>query len=169
MDLKNKEAVMAHLEDTITHKQFILSSGLIMIRYLFDNERISDALDLAKRISVHDHSKLASDEIDHFIQMPIKKKGRKPNGRLTEDQRKLLKIHWSKNRHHPEFHEDYTQMTEIDVLEMVCDWHARSTQFESNLMEFVEDVVKERFKFDDEFYKKVYDYCMILYSSSKDQ
>lgn len=37
--------------------------------------------------------------------------------------------HVSTNRHHPEFHADPNDMTDVDLIEMVCDWTAMSQEF----------------------------------------
>ena len=36
--------------------------------------------------------------------------------------------HMMTNRHHPEFHADPNDMTEVDLIEMVCDWTAMSKE-----------------------------------------
>jgi Family of unknown function (DUF5662) len=33
------------------------------------------------------------------------------------------------NRHHPEFHADPNDMSDVDLIEMVCDWTAMSQEF----------------------------------------
>ena len=154
-----KNGVRRHIHDTLTHKHFFIQSTMKMIEYLYAQDRYDDALELAKRCSMHDHSKLEMDEVQHFIQLPIESK---PNGRLTEEQRQLIEMHWKRNRHHPEFFSDYHKMSEIDILEMVCDWYARSLQFETDFMEFVNEIPRERFGFDDEFFDKVLQYSLIL-------
>lgn len=158
-----KNGVRRHIQDTLTHKHFFIQSALKMIEYLYAQDRYEDALELAKRCSMHDHSKLEMDEVEMFIQMPIEEHhDKKPNGRLTEEQRALIEMHWKRNRHHPEFFSDYHKMSEIDILEMVCDWYARSLQFETDFMQFVHDIPQDRFEFDDEFFARVYQYCLIL-------
>lgn len=155
------ELVRRHIEDTLTHKQFFIQSCFKMMDYLYDCNRYDDALELAKRCSVHDHSKFELEEVRLFIQLPSEK-DKKPNGVLTAEQRELIRMHWSKNRHHPEFFTDYKEMCEIDILEMVCDWYARSLQFGTSFMNFVNTVPQKRFGFDDEFFETVLKYCNIL-------
>ena len=135
-----------------------------MIEYLYSCDRYNDALELAKRCSMHDHSKFEMDEVAMFIKMLDGSEGRKPNGILTDEQRSLIEMHWKRNRHHPEFFTCYTKMDEIDILEMVCDWYARSLQFESDFMEFVNKIPQERFGFDDEFFARIKKYCDVLYA-----
>lgn len=158
-----KEGIRQHVSDTLIHKQLMIQSSLLMIEYLYSQNRYEDALELAKRCSIHDHSKFEMDEVEMFIKMSIKEHGKsRPNGKLTEDQKKLIEMHWKRNRHHPEFFSDYHKMSEIDILEMVCDWHSRAKQFGTDYMEFVNTIPKERFEFDDEFFDHIYKYCCIL-------
>jgi len=37
--------------------------------------------------------------------------------------------HMSSNRHHPDFHSNPNDMSDIDLIEMVCDWTAMSQEF----------------------------------------
>jgi hypothetical protein len=133
-----------------------------MIDYLYELGRNDDALELARRCSVHDHSKLETEEIECFIKLPNDKGLDKHSGVLTDEQKKLISIHWKKNRHHPEYFEDYHQMSEIDVLEMCCDWSARSKQFKTQLIPFVINNQRKRFNFDDEWFDKIIHYCTVL-------
>jgi hypothetical protein len=134
-----------------------------MLDYLYENNRYDDAIELAKRCSAHDHSKLVMDEVKYFIQLQEEKDNDElPNGVLTEQQRKLIELHWQRNRHHPEYHKDYHDMSEIDIIEMVVDWHSRSCEFGSDFMKFVNSIPKQRFGFDDEFFAKVLQYCEVL-------
>jgi hypothetical protein len=133
-----------------------------MIDYLYRCDRYDDALKLARRCSVHDHSKFEMDEVAMFIKMLDESDGNNPNGILTDEQKKLIEMHWKRNRHHPEFFTSYTKMDDIDILEMVCDWYARSLQFGNNFTEYVENVPQKRFGFDEEFFTKVKQYCDVL-------
>jgi hypothetical protein len=53
-------------------------------------------------------------------------------------------------------------MSEIDIIEMVCDWAARSEQYNNSLTEFAERVQRDRFHFNDEMYAKIRAYCNVL-------
>lgn len=37
--------------------------------------------------------------------------------------------HVTSNRHHPEFHSDPNDMSDVDLIEMVCDWTAMAQEF----------------------------------------
>lgn len=151
-----------HVNDTLLHKQLLINSCLKMANYLFEHEREEEGLELAKRCSMHDHSKLSKKEIENFIQLPVESHVNKPHGILTPEQRKLIEDHWASNRHHPEFFTHYSEMSEMDIIEMCCDWHARSKQFNTDFLEYVNTRQKQRFNFDDDFFNRVLFYCEIL-------
>ncbi len=46
--------------------------------------------------------------------------------------RQAIDHHVTTNRHHPEFHSDLNDMTEVDLMEMVCDWTAMSQEFQQD-------------------------------------
>jgi hypothetical protein len=51
---------------------------------------------------------------------------------MEELVRAAIKHHVTTNRHHPEFHDDPNDMTDVDLIEMVCDWTAMSQEFDQN-------------------------------------
>lgn len=159
----NSNRVKHHIIDTLAHRQHFYAACLIMIDYLYVCDRFDDALDLARRCSLHDHSKFDDDEIKQFIQLPIeeynKKTSREP---LTQEQMKCLETHWKKNRHHPEFFSNPDNMSEIDIMEMVCDWFARSMQYGDDFMYYANVIARNRFGFGEETFAKVLSYCEVL-------
>ena len=155
-----------HISDTLRHKQLVIESGLTIIHYLYENHRDNEALQLARRCARHDDSKLEFDEMQAFLQLPNEGENMKnANTPLSDGVTKLIQKHWAHNKHHPEFFKDYHEMTEIDIMEMVCDWHARSKQYNTNFKEFVKTRQQIRFHFDDEFFAIVWKYCEIVDSS----
>ena len=159
----NYTGIRYHITDTLIHKQFFTRSCYKLVQYLYDVGRDDEALELAKRSASHDDSKLEAEEIESFIKLPAEGGGCKNHKQpLSEEQKKLIAIHWKKNRHHPEYFSTYHHMSEIDIMEMCCDWHARSVQFGNELIPFVVEQQKYRFNFDDEFFKKIMFYCEIL-------
>ena len=53
-------------------------------------------------------------------------------------------------------------MEEIDIIEMCCDWHARTIQFGTELIPYLLNTQRKRFGFDDEFFAKILEYCEFL-------
>ena len=152
--------IKMHIEDTLLHKKFFNEACLKMIDYLYEMKRDDEALELARRCIIHDSSKLTDEEIDLFLQLPEEISGHKRQ--LTERHKELLAVHWKNNRHHPEFYDDCNNMSEIDIIEMVCDWSARSMQFKNNVVEYAVETARKRFGFNDEMFEKILMYCRIM-------
>ena len=55
-------------------------------------------------------------------------------------------------------------LTKVDIMEMCCDWHARSTQYKTNFLEFVKKQQEIRFKFPEWMFAEVWHYCEVLAS-----
>ena len=43
--------------------------------------------------------------------------------------KRAIHQHVTTNRHHPEFHADPNDMSDVDLIEMVCDWTAMAQEF----------------------------------------
>lgn len=154
------------INDLIEHKKLILDCCQTMSKYLYKNGQHELSKEILRRAVVHDNSKLDEDEMEKFLELRIKDKPFKnANSMLSDFEKERIKIHWSKNRHHPEYFEDISQMEEIDIIEMVCDWAARSRQYGTDLIDFVKTRQKNRFNFPKEIYDKILFYCELLSNS----
>lgn len=151
------------LEDVIKHKQYVLQACWKMSRYLFSTGKEDLGLELLKRATIHDNSKLEDEELEALSKISEDKSSLKDaNEKLTDFKKKAIELHWKNNRHHPEFFSDVKNMSELDILEMVCDWYARSIQYNTNLIEFCETRQENRFHFPKDIYKKIHKYCEII-------
>lgn len=149
-----------HILDTIQHKKYVLEACEKLLKLLFEQSRLDEAQELANRCLVHDNSKLEEEELKNFTELDSSRVGMTdPKVLMTEKEKLIVQLHWKHNRHHPEYFNDYHEMNEVDVMEMCCDWYARSLQFKTDFIPFIEDRQEKRFKFDSEFYKKVRFYC----------
>ncbi|MDB4742909.1 DUF5662 family protein [Planctomicrobium sp.] len=98
-------------------------------------EKSEHRSDLLHRAEIHDASKFSLEERLPYIWMTEFHRCRRgeipfayPPG--MEDQVKAaIQHHVTVNRHHPEFHDDPNDMTEVDLIEMVCDWTAMAQEF----------------------------------------
>lgn len=152
-----------HIMDTIVHKKYVLEACAKLLKKLFDEDRYDEAYALSRRCLSHDDSKLEAVELNKFIELDNSRKGMvNAEVEMTEHEKEIISTHWSHNRHHPEYFKDYHEMNEIDIMEMCCDWYARSLQFGTDFLSFVKSRQKQRFKFDDEFYQRVMQYCNFL-------
>lgn len=48
---------------------------------------------------------------------------------VEEQVQAAIQHHVTTNRHHPEFHADSNDMSDVDLFEMVCDWTAMAQEF----------------------------------------
>ena len=152
-----------HILDTIQHKKYVLEACEKLLQLLFQEGRYIESETLANRCLVHDNSKLEKEEMNNFVELDNSRIGMIDSKTLMTDKEKsMIMLHWKHNRHHPEHFEDYHEMNEVDIMEMCCDWYARSLQFKTAFIPFIEDRQEKRFKFDDAFYKRVRKYCDFL-------
>ena len=150
---------MNHIKDTIIHKQYMMQSALKMYDILISEKQESLAVELLKRAAYHDNSKFEEDEAMLLASLQSKKALMDPTINLNEDERKIIEQHWKKNRHHPEHFDNINEMEDIDIMEMICDWHARSKQHNTDMIEFVKIRQTNRFHFPEKMFEKILEYC----------
>lgn len=155
--------------DTIIHKKYFMISAGILIEYLRNEGAIIHAEQLEARALVHDNSKLTCvEELDCLSRIIEDKSNLKnPSKQLEEIKKKSIKLHWQHNAHHPEHYQNVLDMERIDVIEMCCDWHARSLQFKTDLMTFVKIQNERRFHFPEWMFAEILHYCEILMKKTK--
>ena len=163
------EKYLGQLKDTIVHKKLVLDSAYLMAAYLFNNGRTKIALNLLRRASMHDNSKFYKGELVHLVQIydNAKPAFKDPSVSLSDTEASAIQCHWNNNKHHPEHFDSPEKMSELDIFEMFCDWHARSVQFGTDLLNFVTVRQEERFKFSDKMFSKIYRYCEIILDEEK--
>ena len=76
-----------------------------------------------------------------------------------------IALHYKHNAHHPEHFESVLDMEKIDILEMCCDWHARSTQYKTDFLDYVKTAQETRFHFPDWMFQEIWHYCEVLASN----
>jgi len=93
---------------------------------------------LKERAESHDQSKFGPEERLPYIWLTEfyrrKRAGEPftyPDG-MEARVRAAVAHHLSTNRHHPDFHPDPNDMTDVDLIEMVCDWTAMSQEFDQD-------------------------------------
>lgn len=91
--------------------------------------------ELHERARTHDASKYGPEERLPYIWLTEFHRCRRAGEPFSypagvEDRvRAAIDHHLAVNRHHPEFHADPNDMTDVDLIEMVCDWTAMSQEF----------------------------------------
>jgi hypothetical protein len=91
--------------------------------------------ELIERAKVHDASKFGVEERIPYIWLTEYHRCRQhgesfayPEG-MAEQVKRAIKHHVTSNRHHPESHADPNDMSDVDLIEMVCDWTAMAQEF----------------------------------------
>lgn len=148
--------------------------------YLSNPTKYKELLD---RKEIHDQSKYKDPELEPYIFITWKYKCEK-EGKSFEIPQKIQDLnhqatfyHIKNNRHHPEFHDpnvtdknlnkkdrdevpqkitDGTNMSDIDIAEMVADWMAVSEERNSNPVEWANKNINTRWKFSDNQINQIY-------------
>ena len=166
----NAEKLSKEINDTLLHRNFVLRSGQYLAAYLMQHHRNLDAIQLIGRCMVHDMSKINNTEEFMALASIVEEIGdMSDEGHvLSEQQKNAIKLHWKNNSHHPEFYDSPDDMTDLDLLEMACDIHARSKQFNTDLIKYLELQQEQRFHFGKTHYFKLLNYCKTLVNLTKD-
>ena len=127
------------INDTLIHRACVMQSGKYLSRFLIHRNRSVDAMRLIGRCSVHDMSKIQNTEEFMALASIIDEIGDMQNVShvLSAEQVNAIRLHWKRNSHHPEYYENPNDMSELDLLEMACDCHARSKQYGTDLIEYI--------------------------------
>jgi hypothetical protein len=94
--------------------------------------------ELIERAKVHDASKFGPEERIPYVWLTEYHRCRRtgepfeyPEG-MAERVRQAIHHHVTSNRHHPESHADPNDMSDVDLIEMVCDWTAMAQEFDQD-------------------------------------
>lgn len=152
--------------DTIIHKSYVVKSCDKLARYLEKEGAIEHARMLREKGRVHDDSKISCEDELHALSRIINDQSTMYDAtkQLSPIQKDAIKLHWKHNPHHPEFFKTPEDMERINIMEMCCDWYARSMQKGTDFMKYVETAQNERFKFPDWMYAEIIHYCEVLNS-----
>ena len=93
---------------------------------------------LAERANKHDASKFTGIEYEYM-----------GDDNTSKDELKMaVKQHQATNDHHPEYYTNgIKDMSDEALAEWVCDVHARSSEFGTDLRQWIKDVAMSRFNF----------------------
>lgn len=160
----NVELVAKELNDTLIHRACVIRSGEYLANYLFAHNRGIDALELIRRCAVHDISKISNTPEFMSLASIVEdiSEMHDVGHELSDVQRDAIKLHWNSNSHHPENYNSPNDMTDNDLQEMACDCHARSKQYHTNLLDYIDQQQQKRFHFDNEHFERLRGYCLIL-------
>ena len=150
--------------DTIIHRGYVEKSCKKLIAYLEREGATEHARLLSERMKVHDMSKMSNEDEMRALSMIINDKTSLADAskQLSQIKQDAIKLHWKHNTHHPEHFKTPIDMSKLDIMEMCCDWHARSTQYKTNFLEFVQKRQEDRFHFPEWMFAEIWHYCEVL-------
>lgn len=151
-------------QDTFIHKSYVEKTTRKLADYLFSIGAENHAKELIERGKIHDLSKITCEDELRALSMIINDKSclKDANNSLSQLKKDSIKLHWKHNSHHPEHYKNCADMKKIDIMEMVCDWYARSLQYGTNFLEYVKTAQEKRLKFPDWMFAEIWHYCEIL-------
>ena len=159
----NKEKILEHISETMLHKSFVINACLKMSKLLVEQGKEDLAFLLLKRANIHDNSKLVGPELELLSSLYGNQESFiNPQVQLSDNQKEIIEKHWENNRHHPEHFKNVEKMSELDILEMCCDWYARSMQYGTDFLSFIKTRQETRFHFPEEMFNKILGYCELL-------
>lgn len=131
-----------HLDDLLRHKERVKDASVLLGKRLIASGRDELGKQVIARGYAHDLSKFEGIEWEYLHA------GNDVNDTNLKD---AMSHHWCQiqNRHHPEFHGGLKNMTELDVMEMICDFLARAQEFGTNLRDWIKNQANIRFHIDD--------------------
>ena len=153
-------------QDTIVHKEYVVRSCEKLAMYLDRVGATEHAKQLRARALVHDNSKISNEDEMKALSRIINDKTslKDPTKQLSPIKKDAIKLHWKNNSHHPEHFKTPIDMSKLDIMEMCCDWHARSVQYGSDFLSFVKLRQNDRFHFPEWMFAEIWHYCEVLAS-----
>ena len=153
-------------QDTIIHKMYVEKSCNKLASYLENEGALEHARMLRERAKTHDNSKIGcQDELNALSRIINDKSSLMDSSKyLSPIQQDSIKLHWKHNPHHPEHFKTPMDMSKLDIMEMCCDWHARSSQYGTEFLSFVKERQEDRFHFPEWMFSEIWHYCKVLAS-----
>lgn len=151
------------MQDTFIHKKLVYEMCHKMADYFLSQGEDEKAVEILRRGWEHDNSKFTPEEMEELTKINDQHASMRHAGaELPEEMKSCLSLHYENNTHHPEHWKDVSLMPEMDVVEMCCDWAARSEQFNTDLIVFAKTRQETRFHFPEERFERILHYCEIL-------
>lgn len=163
--MANQNQQLANLEHLVTHKKHVIDSMHKVARFFIKRGDKKRALNFMEKSFYHDMSKLFDDEFDGYSAATTFDK----NGKKRFDPQALgnaWEKHYKRNYHHPEYWSKselgLDRMTEDAIIEMCCDWHAMSKQFNDSANDFYQNRAKDEHQFNQDQDKTILFYLDVL-------
>ena len=119
-----------HMQGIMRHISHVQQGAALMSERLFDRGDATTARLLVQKVCGHDASKFIGIEWEHL---------RSDADSTSAEFQAALKQHQLTNDHHPEYWGSIKVMPPLCLAEMTCDWYARSTEFGTDLRDWVKN------------------------------
>lgn len=145
---------LKHLQSVRQHIANVQAGCNIIADQLLERGQSDFARMLIQRGMTHDLTKFKGIEWLHL--------------RVGQEKTELFKLaleqHQLTNDHHPEYWGDIKAMPALSVAEMVCDWRARSTEFGTDLREWIKESACRKYEITTKtnIYKTIKDFVDLL-------
>lgn len=158
--LKRKiDLATLNVDAIIRHIQNVQDNCIILGKKLIERGCIELGANLIKNGFLHDSSKFSGIEWENMTPLTtIEERNEKAKLKMA------IQHHSKTNSHHPEYWGNIKDMPNIAILEMVCDWKARSEEFGTSLRDWIDESALKRWNFtkNDEVYKKIIEYVDMI-------
>ncbi len=158
-----QEMEVNFLERLDLHRKLVQNNLILMTGYL--NISADILSDLAQQ---HDMSKFDAPERTAYLWITWSyqndKKFSFPDFIKNQVEQGWLH-HIQNNRHHPEAHQNINKMSEIDIIEMVCDWTAIAQEnygINSSCKEWAEQNIDQKWCFSSAMKKQIFSTILAL-------
>lgn len=139
-----------------------VAKNLVALAGHYEQHRVA----LLRRARTHDASKFGPVERGPYIWLTEYHRCRRtgvafdyPDG-VEGEVRAAIDHHVTHNRHHAEYHSTPDSMTEVDLIEMVCDWTAMAQEYGEHggsARPWAEQTVGTRVQFSEDKVRFIYD------------
>lgn len=124
-----------HLQRIMRHIRGVQDSCSVLAEEMIEQGESDFARLLIANGQMHDNSKFKGIEWQFLVTDPE-----------DEDKMNLAMLqHVMTNAHHPEYWGGIKHVPRIHIAEMICDWHARSNEFGTDLRVWVKDIACKRY------------------------
>lgn len=127
------------LDTIVRHITHVQQSCTLLGERLIARGEDSLGLKLIAHGFIHDNSKFYGIEWEYLHE--------KTKAEHPDMFQMALMQHVTRNMHHPEHWDGIDNMPRVYLAEMVCDWHARGSEFGTDLREFIRGHAAKRFEF----------------------
>jgi len=142
-----------HLKRVIRHMDGVRNAAMIIIDKLLDDGDIDLSCRVISEVNKHDISKLLSSKEWRYL---------RDGADINEKFKDALSHHRYANKHHPEYYKDCNMMSHENIIEMVCDWYARSCEKGTDFNKWIDEEVPKRFEFDTHHLYLIHKYAGML-------